>query len=337
MSKNKNSYCFFVDKVNEKFPGLSKLINQIQLNFVGVSIINDLDEVNSEKEIIPLGTVAAHFYLKKHKQGKIAFIIDAYTLGFLSVSKFYIKRGDIFNKNLIGALMRFVKYYFIEKKIVKKFKKVIVVSEHDANFLRSKFNCSNIEVVSNGADFPDLVLKTNKNFNFTLGVLSYWGAGSLKDIDWFIQDYLPKLKKTYPGINLITAGRGADAKTLNYFKEHGIQHLGEVDDLWEFFNKIDIYITTLRKECGILNKVLDAMAHKKIVLGLEHNLFAFKGLENGFLTYNTYEQLVKMIGEISFNPNLVNTIQENAYSYLKLKHDWDVNYCKLKNLIEINV
>jgi glycosyltransferase involved in cell wall biosynthesis len=336
MLKNNISYCFYVDKINEKFPGLSKLIFQIKLNFDNVSIINDLDEVDSYKEIIPLGTVAAHFYLKKFKKGKVAFIIDAYTLGFLSVAKFYIKRKDFFNKHLFGALLRYIKYYFIEKNIIRNFEKVIVVSEHDAFYLKKKFQCSNIEVVSNGADFPDLSLKKNKDFDFSLGILAYWGAGSIKDVNWFIEDYYPKLRNIFPEIKLITAGRGANAETLAYFKKNGIIHIGEIDSLWEFFNNIDIYITTLRKECGILNKVLDAMAHEKIVLGLNHNLYAFKNLKNGFITYNSFDELVQAIEKIRDNKIKIEEIQRNAYNYVKNHHNWQCNYNRLKDILDLH-
>jgi glycosyltransferase involved in cell wall biosynthesis len=334
MSEFDHTYYFFVDKVNEKFPGLSKLIYQIRVSFSNVEIINDLNDVSVERKIIPLGPVAAHYYLKQFKKGEVAFIIDAYTLGFWSVAKFYVKHKRFFNKHLIGALLRFIKYSYIEKKIIKSFKKIIVVSEHDAQYLRKRFNCSNIEVVSNGADFPDIELKRKKEFDFTLGILAYWGAGSIKDVNWFVEDYFPKLKMKFPEINLITAGRGANEETLEYFKKNGINHMGEIDDLWKFFNGIDIYITTLRKECGILNKVLDSMAHQKIVLGLSHNLYAFKNLKNGFLTYSNYDELVLEIEKIRDNHILKNEIEQNAFNYLQINHNWQKNYRKFKEILD---
>ena len=334
MANNEQCYWFFIDKINEKFPGFSKLINQINSVFKNVEVINSLDIHSADQKIIPLGIVASNLFLKKYKRGKIALIIDAYTLGFLSVSKFYIRRKEFLNIDFIGEVLRYIKYYFIEKKVIKNFDKIIVVSEHDANYLRKTYKCKNIEVISNGADIPDFTHKKDKNFNFTLGILSYWGEGSKKDVNWFITDYLPRLKKIYPELKLITAGRGASNDTIQFFNQNGIEHLGEIDDLWDFFNRIDIYITTLRKECGILNKVLDAMAHQKIVVGLEHNMYAFKKLENGFFSYRNFDELVSVIETINNNQRLVECKIKNAHEYIQEYHDWTKNYRQFKTLID---
>lgn len=334
MENSEATYYFFVDKINEKFPGFSKLISKIESVFGNVETINTLDNIEEKKIIIPLGIVASHLFLKKYKKGNIAFIIDATTLGFLSIIKFYLRRRDFFNKHLIGAILRYVKYYFIELQVINNFDKIIVVSHHDANYLRKQFKCSNIEVITNGADIPELSEKREKGFSYTLGILSYWGSGSYKDVNWFITDYLPRLKKVYPQIRLITAGRGATDETLKLFAQNGIKHLGEIDNLWDFFNDIDIYITTLRKECGILNKVLDAMAHQKAVVGLEHNMYAFKNLKNGFFTYKNFDELVSAIETIKNDQKLVDDKIKNAYEYIISNHDWINNYMQLKLLVD---
>lgn len=331
---NDQTYYFFVDKVNEIFPGFSKIINKIKDEFVNVKIINSLDGTEGNKRIIPLGIVASHLFLKKFKRGGIAFIIDSSTLCFASMCRFYIKRRLFFNKYLIGAILRYIKYYFIERKVIRSFDIVIVVSEHDACYLKKKFNCSNIEVITNGADFPDFSKKQFKSFNFTLGILSFWGAGNYNDVNWFITDYLPSLKKIYPDIKLITAGRGANIDTLKLFHQNEIEHLGEIHDLWDFFNRIDIYITTLRKESGILNKVLDAMAHQKIVVGLEHNMYAFKNLNEGFFTYKNLEELIHDIETIKNNQESVELKVNNAYKFLLEHNNWEKNYQKMKLLID---
>ncbi|RYX87909.1 glycosyltransferase family 1 protein [bacterium] len=325
---------FFVDKVNEKFPGFSKIIDKIKDVFIDAEVINSLDGRTRNERIVPLGIVASNLFLKKFKKGGIAFMMDSSTLCFASMARFYLKRRLFFNKYLIGAVLRYIKYYFIEKKVIRNFDKVIVVSEHDASYLEKKYNCSNVEVISNGSDFPDLSKKKLKDFDFTLGILSYWGAGNHHDVDWFFAEYLPFLKKKYPNIKIITAGRAADDYTLNLFQQYDIEHLGEIDDLWDFFNKIDVYITTLRKECGILNKVLDAMAHQKVVVGLEHNMYAFKSLKEGYFTYKNLEELIHHLETIKTNPELVKSKVNSSYNFISEHHRWVKNYQKMKAMID---
>jgi glycosyltransferase involved in cell wall biosynthesis len=255
------------------------------------------------------------------------------TLGFASVCKFYLRRHDFFNKNLRLDFLRYVKYYPVEKRIIKSYDKVIVVSEHDAEYLRNKFRVNNIITISNGADIPKTHPVAKRPFNYSIGILSYWGAGAEQDTSWFILDYLPKLKKHFPELKLVTAGRGASPETITFLEDHGVKHLGEVDTLDMFFNEIDIYITTLRKECGILNKVLDAFAYKKIVLGLEHNMYAFKNLKNGYLTWSTFDELVKAITFIHDNQDLVWEMEDNAFVYIVKHHSWEKNYAILKSMI----
>jgi len=334
MTNSQHEYCFLIDRVNEKFPGFSKILNIIIRNFGEVKVINSLDDIEIDHNIIPLGIVASSEFVDKFSKGNIAFIIDATTLGFESVLRFYIKKKKYFNPELLGALLRYIKYYFLEKKVIGNFKKVIVVSEHDANYLRRKFKCSNISVVSNGVDLPDYSNSVIKSFSYTLGILAYWGTGSVMDVKWFINDYLPRLRRIYPEIQLVTAGYGADEETLNFLHRNGIKHLNGIDNLWDFFNRIDIFITTVRKECGILNKVLDAMAHRKIVVGLEHNMYAFKNLENGFFTYRNLDELVCVIDIIKNDPQLTSIKINNAYRYILENHNWDRNYGFLKTLID---
>jgi glycosyltransferase involved in cell wall biosynthesis len=331
---NNRPYYFFVDRINENFPGFSILINKITLIFGYVRTINSLDDIDNNQIVIPMGIIASHLYLKKYKKGKLAFIIDAITLDFFSVIRFYLRRKDFLNKNLTGACLRYIKYYFIERRIIKNFDNIVVVSSHDASYLQKKYKCKNIRVISNGVDIPSTTQKKEKDFSFTLGVLSYWGTGNIRDVSWFILDYLPRLKKLYPEIKLITAGRGADYETIQFFKKNGVQHLGEIDDLWDFFNRIDIFITTVRKECGILNKVLDAMAYQKIVVGFEHNMYAFADLKEGFFTYKDFNELKNAIEIIKNNPDVVNFRINNAFKYILSQHNWTLNYHNFKSLID---
>ncbi len=107
----------------------------------------------------------------------------------------------------------------------------------------------------------------------------------------------------------------------------------ELDSLDEFYNEIDIYITTVRKECGILNKVLDSFAHKKIVVALQHNMLAFRELKNGFLTYNSIEELISKIEFIRDNQEQINIMTKNAYDFILTEHSWEKNYSKLNDII----
>jgi len=329
-----NTVYFFVDPVNSRFPGFSKLLREMTKVFPRAEVIPTLEGRTREDFIIPVGIVASDIYLRSPFRRRISFLIDSTVLGLWSGLKFYLRRKDIFNRQALRILLRLVKYLFLERRVARAFEKVIVVSPYDAAFLASVFNVRNAEVIMNGADLPSGEPARTAGFSYTLGILSYWGASAYHDVNWFIEDYLPRLRKKFPELRLVTAGRGASDELVEYFAKHGVVHMGEVADLSSFFSSIDIYVTTLRQECGILNKVLDAFAHRKIVIGLRGNMHPFRKLENGFFTYTNLKDLEEAIRTVSMDPEKAEQMTLNAYRYILEEHDWRKNYSRLKAIVE---
>lgn len=334
MLKTSKSIYFYIDTINQNFPGYSKIIDNIVLHIPNAKIITNLNERNKGDIIVPVGVNASLELLKNSIPSETSFLVDAPTLGFLSIIKFYFKKKKFINNEIIQMALRYVKYSFIERKLVKSYKKIVVVSNYDRDYLNKRYHCQNIFTIANGADMPKELLKEKKSFNFTLGFLYYWGVNnSIMDIDWFIKEYLPILRDKFPKLRIVAAGKGADDYVKGYFNQNNIEFIGEVDSLDKFYNEIDIYITTVRKECGILNKVLDSFAHKKIVIALQHNMSAFVDLEKGFLTYNSIEELISKIEFVRDNQDIVDEITDNAFNFILDEHSWEKNYSKLNDLI----
>ena len=109
-------------------------------------------------------------------------------------------------------------------------------------YLERKYKKANFYTVTNGVVLPSEDCIKEKQFGYTLGILHYWGCGALIEIDWFVKSYLPKLRLKYPQLKVIAAGRGADNTVKEYFDRNRIIFLGEVENLCDFFNSIDIYI-----------------------------------------------------------------------------------------------
>ncbi len=336
MEKTLKKIGFLPDLVNLKYPGYRKILDPILQRSNRYSLLATDDSVATfMDEIIPFGVLKSAEYAGKNL--KTAYLIDSVSLGFKSVFLFYLKRGKIFHKELWLNLARFVKYAPLERRIVNGYQQVIVVSRHDAKYLRLRYKKNNIYTLENGVDFPIQSSEKNKcpqqNFTYTLGMLNYWGAGKPHDFIWFIEEILPNLRKEFPGIKILLAGRGCSLEVKEYFKKNNCEFVGEVENLSKFFSMIDIFFTTVRKECGILNKVLDAFAHKKIVLGYEPNMKAFSSLTGGFFTYQNANDMVKNITFIRDNPEKVRLMEKNAYEYVLKNHNWDTKVLELDNIL----
>jgi len=327
---------FYVDKINFNFPGFKIISDKILKLIPHSKIITDFTKLNKNEIVIPIGVVASNNLVKSKRDCQISFLVDAPTLCFRSIIMFYLRRR-IFHSDILMQLIRLIKYSSIEKRILRKFEKVIVVSSYDQSYLEAKYHKNNVLTISNGVDIKSSAVKVEASFKPRLGFLYFWGVrNSIDDIDWFVRSYVPKLRMVFPELEIIAAGKGANSEVLSYFKKFNISYMGEVNNLSEFYSEIDVYITTVRKESGILNKVLDAMAHKKIVVALKGNMMAFDRLENGYYYYNNVDELIASLKDIEGNSSKVNTFIDNSYEYLKKYHDWEKNYRQLFSLIKVS-
>lgn len=331
-----NRIYIYIGPINIKFPGFTLIANRILEYIPNTEIINSLSKRKKQDFILPMGMVAALDLINKGFPCENLFLIDALTLGFKSVVKFYWKYSRIWSKGCIIDFLHLIKYTPWERKVISHYKRIIVVSKHDQEYLENRYGGNKFYTVTNGVSLPNQENIKKKEFSYTLGFLHYWGCGAINEVDWFIKNYLPKLKKRFPELKVIAAGRGADDKVKAYFKKNDITFMGEVEHLSDFFNSIDIYITTVRKECGILNKVLDAFAHKKIVLGLKHNMYPFEEINDSFLTYENYQECENAIEFIASNNSLISQKEEKAYKYIQKEHCWQANINRLYNIITKN-
>ena len=159
----------YIDPINIKFPGFSIIANRMVRYIPNCEIIDNL--------------------LKEGGHCNTIFLVDALTLGFKSTIKFSWKYSSIFKKSCIFDVLRLIKYIPIERKIVEKYKKIIVVSSHDQKYLERKYKKANFYTVTNGVVLPSEDCIKEKQFGYTLGILHYWGCGALIEIDWFVKSY----------------------------------------------------------------------------------------------------------------------------------------------------
>lgn len=324
---------FYIDKTNVAFPGYSIIIKYLLEHIPNSCVETSLKEIRDCDVVIPLGIVASQNLYQAGIQFKISFLCDSPTLNFKSKMEFNLRRRKV-GREFVGALLRYVKYTFIERKIVRYVKKVIVVSSFDRQYLEDKYKFDKFYSIPNGVTFPNKIKIKKDAFKPTIGFLYFWGVqNSIDDIDWFIKSFLPEIRYKFPELEVLAAGRGANQIALKYFKDNEINYIGPIDDLNDFFSKIDVFVTTVRKKCGILNKVLDAIAHEKIVMALEGNMLAFERLEDGYYTYNSVEGFIENLENIKSNPMVSQRRVKNALDYTKTYHDWKINYTRLFNHI----
>ena len=325
------------DSVNLKYPGYLKILEPILIRSKQYRVAGEGEPIDSSWTIVPFGVIMGAHYSRHGFD--VAYLVDSVSLGYRSVVWFYVRRWRLFHPELWWNLLRYIKYAPLERDIVFGYRKVIVASRHDAGFLEKRYKRSNIVVIENGVevgiDSSALVASRSKSdFGFRLGMLSFWGAGKPHDFTWFIEEILPPLRRHFPAIRIVLAGRGGNDQIRRYFESNGCEFVGDVRCLGEFFSSIDIFFTSMRKECGILNKVLDAFAHRKIVVGFEPNMRAFSALKSGFMTYSNASELIQRIEFVKDNPGEARAMEARAYEYVVKHHNWDEKVERLNELFD---
>ena len=310
--------------------GISIILANIKKR-IDVELITNLDSTTKDDLIIPYGIIDAAKVLEKYNKLDLVFLVDSSTLCCKSVVEFYIKYRIYNFKEILRNLVNFYRFKNREEKIIRNSQKVIVVSPYDKKYLENRYQTSNIYCIPNGIDICQPKIKNIPKDRIVLGVISHWSKGAFLDLEWFLKHYYPEIKKVNPKVEIIIAGRNAEQYMIDYWESFGsgISFVGEVRSLESFFNGIDIYLSTVRKSCGILNKVLDSWAHNTYAIGLPNNFYAFEKLETGYRTFTCPDSLNYAISDVVDNWDANMKQLEDVRGYLNKEHNWDLNYDKL--------
>ena len=246
----------------------------------------------------------------------ILFPIDSFTY----FTKNRINSSKIFNR--IPFYIDYIKWKNLEKNIYKKFsKKVFFVSDKDSKFVNSFDKNIKTFFIPNGVDikyFKKLNNNYEKNSIIFTGNMSY--APNKDAVMLLLYEILPLVKKEIPDIKVYIVGMNADKE----FKDINMKNViikGYVKDIREWINKAEIFVSPLRFGSGIKNKVLEAMAMEKVVIGTD---ISFEGIdgENVYIksSKNPKDFANKIIEVLKNKPV---EIEKNARKLIEEKYSWD--------------
>lgn len=285
--------------------------------------ITSLADAKEDEVILPYGTLETIEMIKAGKTPILSLLVDAISLGVRNKFWVYTKTFQICNIDYIYSLLRIFKWGYLDRRIAKTVKNVMVVSETDGNYMKQINKRLNVIVCPNG--ITESVYKPHVPSNkLRLGILSSWNSiGSYQENNWFLRSYYPRFAKLNPNVELVIAGRGAYANRLRDLPQ--VRVLGEVENLADFFCNIDIFLSVNPKGCGILNRCLDAFVHKVPVIGHKGSLTGFTYMQDSFLSFNTYNEFVLAVKRLSNEDGLSARLVDNAYREVVAHNNWDNN------------
>lgn len=296
---------------------------------IAIRYVGSLENISHAETIIPYGPKESKELINAGYDTVCCLLVDAISLGYLNKIKHYLNVGHFFHKDFLYSIYAFLRYFFYEKQIVKKYKNIVLVSQADIDYLQGEKDKKKFICLRNGLNVPKIVSEKTKSDLFRIGILSAWDSfQSNEENRWFLKKYVPKYIRNHPNVEFVLAGRGA--KIQEYVSIPGVKVVGEVESLDTFFSNIDILLSPNPKGCGILNRVLDAIAYKTPVIGHTGSFSGFKGMEKGFLTFNDYNSFCETVEKIK-NKNLQKALVFEACKFAQEYLNWEKNYIEFIN------
>ncbi len=153
------------------------------------------------------------------------------------------------------------------------------------------------------------------------------GGGAADYAIRFIHRVLPRIKKVLPDIKLYLVGKNPQEKLMKIGKQDkNIIVTGFVQDVRPYIDKATLSVSPVMKSCGILNKVLEAMAMEKAVVGTKFSFYGIKDSihRESMIAVNDDEEFANWIIRLMKYEKLRENIGRNARKLVRNLYTWDI-------------
>ena len=219
----------------------------------------------------------------------------------------YWKRRIVKSGNFISKWIASIEYkrlFNYEKQMLPKFKKVLVCSREDQQYLIENTGV-NVELLQNGVNTdvfcPRDVSYTQNRVLFT-GNMDY--APNIDAVTYFVEEIWPKIVLKVPEAQFVIAGQRPVAKVLS-LKSENIHITGFIPNLADEYAKAHVVVSPLRIGAGTQNKVLEALSMDIPVVSTN---VGYSGLE-----LEIGEGIALSINSNEFAENVVRILSDEEY------------------------
>jgi len=226
----------------------------------------------------------------------------------------------------------------IEEIALNNYYLSLITSELDKEYLLKNANGKlrrNLEVIPMGIreevlNYSDI--REEKPWIVMLGKMSYYP--NYEGAMFFIKEVFPILRKRFNWLELYIVGSNPPKDLKKFDRKNGIHVIGFVEDPWYYVARSLVTVAPVRMGAGIQNKVLEAMALGKAVVGTNK---AFQGLNMGvdgkhFIRANDAKEFVNKISYLVENKNIRKDIGLNAKNLIRDHFTWEVIGERLYNI-----
>lgn len=214
-----------------------------------------------------------------------------------------------------------------EAKGLERCTDIIAIQENEAIFFHYLVPTKNVYTVYSSFPTVPQSLSYNNNILFIAGnnTLNYNG------IKFFLDEVYPQIIKEIPSANLIIGGSICDALISKYSQIKGVNFVGRVENIDDFYKKGDIAINPIYQGTGLKIKTFEALSYGKITIVHHHSTEGiFRSQSAPLLIAETPEQFSELIILALKDYNLRKIYSESSLKYInELNHYVIEQYKKL--------
>lgn len=162
------------------------------------------------------------------------------------------------------------------------------------------------------------------------GAMDYWA--NVDAVEWFARQILPRIRERIPEAVFAIVGARPIKAVRRLESLPGVRVTGAVEDIRPYLKHARFAVAPLRIARGVQNKVLEALAMAKPVLGTPA---AVEGIE-----FAGCDELAVAEDEAALAATAVNWLEQGheyaptARSWVQRRYDWDANLARLEEILE---
>ncbi|WP_028845824.1 TIGR03087 family PEP-CTERM/XrtA system glycosyltransferase [Thermodesulfatator atlanticus] len=225
-----------------------------------------------------------------------------------------------------------------EKRILKRFDHVFLVSEAEAHLFREKVaESEKICVLENGVDLcffsPDYQSKLSIEGPVVVftGAMDYWPNADA--VIWFVEKCWPLIRQRISQASFFIVGKDPLPEVKDLAKVPGVEITGFVPDTRDYLALADVCVAPLRLARGIQNKVLEAMAMAKATVVTPQAAEGIKYTDEELLVASSPEDFAEKVIFLLKNPEVSRKIGKMARKRIEKEYSWEKKLEKLKSLL----
>ncbi len=229
-----------------------------------------------------------------------------------------------------------------ERDVAARMDACVFVSSDEARLFEtlSEGRGGNVHAVNNGVDLAYFTGACELANPYRAGVpvlvftgaMDYWA--NVDAVTWFARDMLPAIQARVPAVEFWIVGTRPTPEVQQLARLPGVHVTGAVDDIRPYIAHARASVAPMRIARGVQNKVLEAMAVGRPVVGTPA---AFEGLDVApryrGLAADGVEAFVERCVALLGTETDASTLGDMGRDYVAAHHDWDTNMHQLHALM----